>query len=89
MDVTMLAIKNRRRGKIYKHRELVYNTIFRVKRSDGHLGCSRGYNSMEYKEHLPEGFYTQGREQTNSLLEKVSSSFRQMNYQRKALYRNV
>ena len=37
---------------------------------------------MQYKDDMPEGFYTQGREQTHSLLQKVESSFRQMNYQR-------
>ena len=67
----------------WSHWRLNGFTFFcRVKRSDGHLGCSRGYNSMEYKADQIEGFYTQGREQTHSLLQKVESSFRQMNYQR-------
>ena len=50
-------------------------------KGDGHLGCSQGYNSMEYKADQIEGFYTQGQEQTHSLLQKVESSFCQMNYQ--------
>ena len=82
MAVTMLVTRSLRRGNVYLVKDRFYIIIIRGKKSDGHLGCSRGYNSMEYKPHLPNGFYTQGREQVNSLLEKVSRSFNQMNYQR-------
>ena len=29
----------------------------------GHTGCSRGYDSASYKQTMPAGFMTQGREQ--------------------------
>ena len=53
----------------------MYNWFYRHKRSPGHLGCSSGFNSMLYKPYLPSGFNTQGREQCNSLLEKIRETF--------------
>ena len=49
-------------------------------KSDGHLGCSNGYDGLAYKPHLHDHFNSEGREQIHSLLEKVSSSFRQTNF---------
>ena len=49
-------------------------------KSDGHLGCSNGYDGLAYKPYLHKHFNSEGREQVHSLLEKVSSSFRQMNF---------
>ena len=48
-------------------------------KSDGHLGCSNGYDGLAYKPYLHKHFNSEGREQVHSLLEKVSSSFRQTN----------
>ena len=47
---------------------------------ENHKGCSQGYNSKNYRNTLPRNWNTQGREQVHSLLEQVSSSFRQTNY---------
>ena len=47
---------------------------------NNHTGCSQGYNSQNYRSTLPKNWNTQGREQVHSLLEEVSSSFRQTNY---------
>ena len=46
----------------------------------GHLGCSSGYNFNEYKKHIDITVNSQGREQTNSLIEKCANSLRQKNY---------
>ena len=50
----------------------------------GHLGCSRegslSYNSQEYQPHLDIDINTQGREQTNALIEKCAQTLRQKNY---------
>ena len=46
----------------------------------GHVGCPRGYDSQAYKPYMPPHFSTQGREQIHAKLEKLKSSFRQMNY---------
>ena len=58
----------------HKKRKLNSNTRM------GHLGCSSSFNAANYKEHFSRSFNSQGREQFHSLLEKVSSSFTQMNY---------
>ena len=50
------------------------------KRSTGHLGCSRGFSGQMYKEYLHKDFNSQGRENLHSVLEMLSSSFRQMSY---------
>ena len=47
----------------------------------GHTGCSKGYDSASYKQTMPAGFMTQGREQIHSRLDKLVPSLRQMNYQ--------
>ena len=57
----------------------------RLKKADrsgkgGHLGCSSGYNFNEYKRHLDITVNSQGREQTNSLIEKCAKTLRQKNY---------
>ena len=44
----------------------------------GHLGCSSSYNSSEYQNDL--NINTQGREQTNALIEKCAQTLRQKNY---------
>ena len=46
----------------------------------GHVGCSRGFNSMLYKPHNETLRNTSGREQIHSLLEDLRTSFRQMSY---------
>ena len=46
----------------------------------GHLGCSEGYNFNLYKEHLPHGTFSQGREQLHSKMEKMVDSLIQMEY---------
>ena len=46
----------------------------------GHLGCSLSYNSSEYQDHLDININTQGREQTNALIEKCSQTLQQKNY---------
>ena len=46
----------------------------------GHLGCSLSYNSQEYQPHLDININTQGREQTNALIEKCAQTLRQKNY---------
>ena len=46
----------------------------------GHLGCSEGYNFNIYKEHLPHGTFSQGREQLHSKMEKMVDSLIQMEY---------
>ena len=43
--------------------------------SDGHLGCSSGYDGLAYKPHLHSHYNSEGREQVQSLLGKVASSF--------------
>ena len=43
-----------------------------------HVGCSEGFNSANYGD--SECFNTQNREQIHSRIEKVASSFKQMNY---------
>ena len=43
----------------------------------GHLGCSSSYNSSEYQDYLDIHINTQGREQTNSLIEKCSQTLQQ------------
>ena len=45
-----------------------------------HTACASSYDASKYKKYLQEGFYTTGREQTNSKLQKLEESFRQMNY---------
>ena len=45
-----------------------------------HDSCSSSYDASNYKKYLPKGFYTTGREQINSKLQKLEESFRQMNY---------
>ena len=50
------------------------------KRSTGHLGCSRGFSGQMYKKYLHQDFNSQGRENLHSVLELLSSSFRQMSY---------
>ena len=45
-----------------------------------HNSCSSSYDASNYKKYLPQGFYTTGREQINSKLQKLEESFRQMNY---------
>ena len=59
--------------------------LFRNERSKGHLGCSTGYNSKIYKPYLHKNFNSSGREQVHSVLEKLSSSLKQMNYVREAI----
>ena len=44
----------------------------------GHLGCSSSYNSSKYQNDL--NINTQGREQTNALIEKCAQTLRQKNY---------
>ena len=44
----------------------------------GHLGCSLSYNSSEYQNEI--NINTQGREQTNALIEKCALTLRQKNY---------
>ena len=44
----------------------------------GHLGCSSSYNSSEYQNEIK--INTQGREQTNALIEKCAQTLRQKNY---------
>ena len=46
----------------------------------GHLGCSEGFNFNLYKEFLPIGINSQGREQIHALIEKMVPSLRQMSY---------
>ena len=46
----------------------------------GHLGCSLSYNSSEYQQHLDININTQGREQTNALIEKCAQTLHQKNY---------
>ena len=46
----------------------------------GHLGCSEGYNFNIYKNHLPPGTYSQGREQLHSLMDRMVVSLLQMEY---------
>ena len=41
----------------------------------GHLGCSSSYNSSEYQKDIK--INTQGREQTNALIEKCAQTLRQ------------
>ena len=52
--------------------------------SNGHLGCSSSYNYMEYKKYISEGddgaSNSQGREQINSVLNRMAPSLRQMSY---------
>ena len=50
------------------------------KKQRGHLGCCDGFNFNQYKGHLPRGIYSQGREQTHAVLDKLVTSLRQMNY---------
>ena len=48
-----------------------------------HTGCSESFNSQNYKEALKPkvgNLNTAGREQINSKLQNMASSFRQMNY---------
>ena len=45
-----------------------------------HNSCSSFYDASKYKKYLPQGFYTTGREQINSKLQKLEESFRQMSY---------
>ena len=45
-----------------------------------HKACASSYDAANYKKYLPKGFYTIGREQINSKLQKIEESFRQMNY---------
>ena len=59
---------------------IIINYNYRYKKSPGHLGCSSGFNSLNYKPYMPPGFNSQGREQCNSLLEKISGSLKQMNF---------
>ena len=60
------------------HKSQLY--ICRNNRVGGHLGCSSGFNSGEYKEYLHANFNSEGREQLHSRLVKLSPSFKQMNY---------
>ena len=54
---------------------------YRQKKSPGHAGCSSGYNSALYQDVLdPSTSNTSGREQTNSLLDKIATSLKSMNY---------
>ena len=50
-----------------------------------HLGCSESYSFLEYKLytqlHRDGAHHSQGREQIHSVLEKLTPSLRQMNYQ--------
>ena len=48
----------------------------------GHLGCSNGYNFNAYKPYgdAISASNSQGREQTHSVLDKLSKSLRQRNY---------
>ena len=46
----------------------------------GHLGCSSGYDSGNYKEYLGKHFQTTGREQIHSPLNKLCSSLQQMKF---------
>ena len=68
--------------RVYYSKNFTYllNLICSGNRSDGHLGCSNGYDGLAYKPYLHDNFNSEGREQVHSLLEKVSSFFRQMNY---------
>ena len=45
-----------------------------------HRGCSSGFNSDIYKQFMPPGFNTQGREQLHAKIERLKPSFSQMNY---------
>ena len=45
-----------------------------------HNSFSSSYDASKYKKYLPQGFYTTGREQINSKLQKLEESFRQMSY---------
>ena len=44
-----------------------------------HKNCSQGFNSANYKDSIPK-LNSQGREQIHSVIEKLSPSFRNMNY---------
>ena len=55
----------------------------------GHLGCSEGYNFNLYKQHLPHGIYSQGREQMHSKLDKMVTSLIQMNYTSFMIFLNI
>ena len=54
------------------------------KKSDGHLGCSLGYDYNTYKPYTqdgPDGMRnSQSREQMHSVLDKLGKSLRQKNY---------
>ena len=62
-----------------------WNSQRKMKKADksgggSHLGCSLSYNSSEYQEHLDININTQGREQTNALIEKCAKTLHQKNY---------
>ena len=54
-------------------------------RKASHLGCSESYSFLEYKPytqlHRNGAHHSQGREQMHSVLERLTPSLRQMNYQ--------
>ena len=54
-------------------------------RKASHLGCSESYSFLEYKPytqlHRDGAHHSQGREQMHSVLERLTPSLRQMNYQ--------
>ena len=63
------------------HLVVVSTLYYRQKKSPGHAGCSSGYNSALYQDVLdPSTSNTSGREQTNSLLDKIATSLKSMNY---------
>ena len=51
-----------------------------MSKSNGHTGCSTGFNSSNYKETLSKNLNTAGREQLHAALDKLTSSFTQMSF---------
>ena len=62
-----------------------WNSHKKMKKSEkqkcGHAGCSDGYNFNTYKPHLPEGVFSQGREQMHATMTKLVPSLRTMFYE--------
>ena len=48
--------------------------------TSGHSGCSDGYNYKKYKKHIDVDFNSQAREQTHAIIQKLTTSLRNMNY---------
>ena len=66
-----------------------YVVSFSLSRSNGHTGCSSGYNSTLYMDSLSSNLNTSGREQMHAALDKLTSSFTQMSFVREALKTNL